>query len=265
MIPVDLEGQVAVLTGGSRGIGAAAVRLLAAAGARVVFTYRRDGAAARRVVAAANGSAGRPDGDPSVVALRLDASQPGSAQRLVAEAVRRFGRLDIAVANAGVWPAENRPVERLTGREWRAILASNLDSAFGLAAAAVARMKRQRAQRGRPRGRVILVASTAAQRGEAFHAHYAAAKGGVIALVRGLSTEVAPHGILVNAVAPGWVDTDMSAPVLRRRPGPVLAKIPLGRVGTPQELGGCILFYCTPWSNFMTGSVLSANGGAVLA
>lgn len=264
MVGIDLEGQVAVLTGGSRGIGAATVTLLAAAGARVVFSYRRDAGAARRTLAAAE--AGAPaDGGGRVVALRADAAQPASAARLVGEAVRRFGRVDIAIANAGVWPAEDIPIERLRPAQWRAMLAENLDSAYALTAAAVGQMKKQRRRQDRPRGRLILVASTAGQRGEAWHAHYAAAKGGVIALVRGLSTEVAAAGILVNAVAPGWVGTDMSAPVLERRPGPVLAKIPLGRVGQPEELAGCVLFLCSRWSNFMTGSVISANGGAVLA
>ncbi|MGH9534760.1 MAG: SDR family NAD(P)-dependent oxidoreductase [Terriglobales bacterium] len=264
MVAIELEGQVAVLTGGSRGIGARAVQLLAAAGANVVFTYRRDGSAARSVLQAARQAGGNSPAS-RVVALRADATRPAASRRLIAEAVRRFGRVDIAIANAGMWKAEDLAVERITPGQWRAMLAANLDSAYALAAAAVAQMKRQRTPRGRPPGRIIFVASTAAQRGEALHADYAAAKGGVIALARGLSTEVARQGILVNVVAPGWVDTDMSAPILRSRPAPVLAKIPLGRVGRPEELAGCILFLCTPWSNFMTGSVLSANGGAVLA
>lgn len=265
MVGIDLDGQVAVITGGSRGIGAATVALLAAAGARVVFSYRRDTGAAQRTVAAAEAGAPASAGRRRVAALRADAARPASAGRLVGEAVRRFGRVDIAIANAGVWPAADIPIERLRPGSWRAMLAENLDAAYALAAAAVGQMKRQRRRPERPRGRLILVASTAAQRGEAFHAHYAAAKGGVIALMRGLSTEVAAAGILVNAVAPGWVATEMSAPVLDTRPGPVLAKIPLGRVGTPEELAGCLLFLCSPWANFMTGSVISANGGAVLA
>lgn len=264
MVGIDLEGQVAVLTGGSRGIGAATVRLLAAAGARVVFSYRRDAAAAKRVAETGVSASRAGGGEPRIVAVRADAARPASAARLVREAVRRFGRVDIAIANAGIWNAEETPIERLLPGQWRKMLAANLDSAYGLASAAVAQMKLQRRRRGEPRGRIVLVASTAGQRGEAFHADYAAAKGGVIAMARGLSTELGSSGILVNVLAPGWVDTDMSAPVLTSRPAPVLAKIPLGRVGTPEELAGCLVFLCSPWAGFMTGAVLSANGGAVL-
>ncbi|HZT73063.1 MAG TPA: SDR family NAD(P)-dependent oxidoreductase [Terriglobales bacterium] len=262
MITIDLEGQVAVLTGGSRGIGAATVRLLAQAGARVVFTYRRDRAAAARSLAAADAAAGAPG---RVAALRADAARPAAAERLVAHAVRRFGRLDIAIANAGIWNAADLPIARLDARAWRAMLAANLDSAYALARAAARQLQRQPRPRTAPRGRIVLVASTAGQRGEAWHTHYGAAKGGVIAFVRGLAPELARQGILVNCVAPGWVDTDMARPAFRRHPERVFAAIPLGRPGKPEEIASCIVFLCTPGANFMTGAVLSVNGGAVLA
>lgn len=262
MISIDLQDQVVVLTGGSRGIGAASVRLLAAAGARVAFSYRRDRAAAEASLAAATHAAGTPG---RVRALRADAARPASAERLVAHAVRHFGRVDIAIANSGVWNAADLPLEKLDSRAWRAMLAENLDSSYALARAALRQFKRQPSPSASPRGRIILVASTAGQRGESWHTHYGAAKGGVIAFMRGLAPEVARDGVLVNCVAPGWVDTDMARPAFRRHRQRVFAAIPLGRPGRPEEIASCILFLCTPGANFMTGSVLSANGGAVLA
>lgn len=296
MVGIDLGGQVAVLTGGSRGIGAATVQLLAQAGARVVFSYRRDRAAAEAVVADAGGS-------DRVLAARADAAKIDSAERLVQFAARRFGRVDIAIANAGAWNAKDIAIEDLDAGTWRRMLAANLDGAYALARAAVRQMKRQspegaggavrrqaghshsvgsarkstesaggvvrrrggRARGAAPCGRIVLVASTAGQRGEAWHTHYGAAKGGVIAFTRGLAPEVARDGILVNCVAPGWVDTDMSRPAFGTYPERVFAAIPLGRPGRPEEIAGSILFLCTPWANFMTGSVLSVNGGAVLS
>ncbi len=258
MVPLDLSGQVAVVTGGSRGIGAAAVKLLAEAGARVGFTYARRRAAAAAVVAAC------PRGQ--VFSLQADVARPESAGRLVAAAAQRFGRLDIAINNAGYWNPESRPLEKLDPARWDAMLAINLRGAYALARAAARQMRRQRPHNG-VRGRILLVASTAAQRGEAFHSHYGAAKAGVIGLVRGLAPELAPSAILINCLAPGWVATEMAAPALRRASDRrrVLEKIPLGRVGRPEEIAGGLLFLCSPWANFMTGSILSMNGGAVLA
>jgi 3-oxoacyl-[acyl-carrier protein] reductase len=258
VIELSLQGEVAVVTGGSRGIGAAIVELLARAGAAVVFSYRENGEAAERVIARCPSSDG-------VAALRADAAQPESAARLVDLAVRRFGYLSIAIANAGLWNADDIPIESLDPATWNEMIAVNLGGAYALARAAVAQFKRQPASTGRPRGRIILIASTAGQRGEAWHTHYGAAKGGVIALARGLAPEVAADGILVNCVAPGWVATDMSAPAVSMHPERIFEKIPLRRMGAPEEIAGPVLFLCTSWANFMTGSVVSVNGGAVLA
>lgn len=256
MVKISLDGQVAIVTGGSRGIGAAAVKLLSAAGARVVFSYQRQREAAAAVVAQCPRA--------QVVSLRADAARPASAERLVAQAVSRWGRLDIAINNAGYWNPEARPLARLDPARWDAMLAINLRAAYALARAAARQMRRQ-PPRAAVRGRILLVSSTAGQRGEAYHSHYGAAKAGVIGLVRGLAPELAPAGILVNCLAPGWVETDMSAPALRRDRQRVLAAIPLGRVGRPEEIAGGLLFLCSPWASFMTGAVLSMNGGAVLA
>jgi len=261
---IGLDGQVAVITGGSRGIGAAAVELFVAAGARVVFSYHRRRAAAARVARRVRTRGGE------AVAVRADLSRLRDAERLIRAAVRRFGRLGILVANAGIWNEVDTPIEKLSEREWDRMLETNLKSVYAVIRYAVPVMKRQAARRaafgGRVRGRIIAVSSTAGQRGEAFHGHYAASKGGIISLVKGLSTELAPHKILVNCVAPGWVDTEMSQPVLRRARGRrwVEGQIPLGRVATPEEIAGPILFLASDLATFMTGEIVNVNGGAVL-
>lgn len=182
-------------------------------------------------------------------------------------AAAALGRLDILVANHGIWPPDDVAIDGMTEEQWRRTLAVNLDAVFGLVKHAVAAMKEQStADATSPRGRIVLVASTAAQRGEAFHCDYAASKGALISMTKGLSTELAPHRIYVNCIAPGWVDTDMAAGALADPvAGPrALRAIPLGRVGTPDEIAAPALFLCTDWANFITGEVLNVNGGAVL-
>jgi 3-oxoacyl-[acyl-carrier protein] reductase len=251
---INLENQVAVVTGGSRGIGAATVKLFAAAGAKVVFSYRQAAAAAGEVVHRCGSYA------PNVVALRAEVSRMAEAKRLVGEAVRRFGRLDVLVANAGIWNAEPAPIERLTERQWDEMMAINLKGVYAVIHYAVPAMIRRHA------GRIIVVSSTAGQRGEAFHTHYGASKGGVISLVKGLSTELAPHGILVNCVAPGWVATDMCTPVVRNRREyqQVLRTIPLHRLARPEEIAAPILFLASEMASYMTGEIVNVNGGSVL-
>jgi len=256
VLSFSLAGQVAVVSGGSRGIGAATVRLLADAGAAVAFSFQSNHAAANAVVAHA------PD---RIAALAADARDPQSGEALVAEAVRRFGRLDVAVANAGIWNAGDIALADLTPAAWDEMLACNLTSVYTLARAAVTRMQRQTRSDSSPRGRIIAIASTAGQRGEAWHTHYGASKAGVIGFVRGLAPEVARDGILVNCVAPGWVETDMSRPAFGEHPERVFGAIPLGRPGRVEEIAGCVAFLCSPWADFMCGSVMSVNGGAVLA
>lgn len=251
---ISLDGKVAVVTGGSRGIGAAAVKMFARAGARVVFSYHR-----RRDAAAAVASDVRETGGEAV-AVRADLRRLADARRLIESAVKGFGRVDILVANAGIWNEEDIPIEKMSERDWDGMMATNLKSVFAVIRYAVPVMKRQGG------GRIIPISSTAGQRGEAFHAHYAASKGAIISLVKGLSTELAPHNILVNCVAPGWVETEMSLPVLRK---PKLRRwvenqIPLGRVATAEEIAGPILFLASDLATFMTGEIVNVNGGAVL-
>jgi 3-oxoacyl-[acyl-carrier protein] reductase len=254
---ISLSGKVALITGGSRGIGAAAVRMFVQAGARVVFNYQKAKGPAEQLV--------KELGESNCAAVACDLSGTQTAKELVGTAIQRFGRLDILVANHGVWPPEDAPVDQMSDEQWRSTVAINLDSVFSLIKHSVAQMKKQ-GKSGGTAGHVVLVSSTAGQRGEAFHCDYAATKGAIISMVKGLSTELAGDGIYVNCVAPGWVATDMSAPALNdpKTRATVLAKIPLGRVGTPEELAAPILFLCTPHAGFITGEIFNVNGGAVL-
>jgi 3-oxoacyl-[acyl-carrier protein] reductase len=254
---LSLAGKVALITGGSRGIGAATVRAFVESGAKVVFNFHKAGLPARQLVNELGGE--------RCHAVACNLSGTGTAGRLVRAAVRRFGRLDILVANHGVWAAENVAVQDMSEKQWRNTLAVNLDSVFALVKHSVAQMRSQPGS-GKSAGHVVLVSSTAGQRGEAFHCDYAASKGALISMVKGLSTELAPDRILVNCVAPGWVETDMSRPVLRRKRTreEIFRAIPLGRVGKPSEIAATILFLCTEHAGFMTGEILNVNGGAVL-
>ena len=246
-----------MITGGSRGIGAATVRLFAAADAKVVFTYQKAKSQAQALV--------QECGPAICRALPSNLDGPEAARGLIAEAVRQFGRLDVLVANHGVWPAEDVPIERMSSEQWRSTMSINLDSVFGLVKYTVAQMKAQ-PHSGRAAGHIVLISSTSGQRGEAFHCDYSATKGALISMVKGLSTELASTGIYVNAVAPGWVDTDMSAGALAdpKSGEEILREIPLGRVGKPEEIAAPVLFLCTPYASFITGEIFNVNGGAVL-
>jgi len=254
---LSVDHKVALITGGSRGIGAATVGIFVAAGAQVMFNYEKSRERSEQLV--------RELGEGRCAAVACDLSSPEAAGELVAATVKRFGRLDILVANHGVWPADDAAIDQMSDSQWRRTLSINLDAVFGLVKHSVAQMKKQ-GKSGRATGHVVLVSSTAGQRGEAFHCDYAASKGALLSMVKGLSTELSSHGIYVNCVAPGWVDTDMSTPALNdpRRRSEIFATIPLRRVGTPEEIAAPILFLCTPYAGFVTGEVFNVNGGAVL-
>jgi 3-oxoacyl-[acyl-carrier protein] reductase len=257
VVNLTLNSKVALITGGSRGIGAAAVRLFVAAGAKVVFNYQAAKARAEDLV--------RECGAGNCRAVESDLSTTEAARQLVSSAVSAFGRLDILVANHGIWPPEDAPIERMSDEQWHRTIAVNLDSVFSLVKHSVGQMKKQQ-MKTQGGGHIVLVSSTAGQRGEAYHCDYAASKGALISMVKGLSTELARDQIHVNCVAPGWVDTDMAAAALNDAPTreKVFRGIPLGRVGTPEEIAGPILFLCTPYAGFITGEVFNVNGGAVL-
>jgi 3-oxoacyl-[acyl-carrier protein] reductase len=248
---LDLAGRVALVTGGSRGIGRAVARLLAEAGASVAIGYRSRHEEARSLLAEVRelGVGG--------LAHAADLSLEATAGELFDRVEAELGPVDLFVGNHGIWPPEDVPLARMTTARWRRTLEANLDSLFYLT--------REAARRVRDDGRIVLVSSTAGQRGEAFHADYAASKGALISFVKGLCVELASRGVTVNAVAPGWVDTEMAEPVLG---GPELervrASIPLGRVATAADVAGPIVFLCSSLARHVTGEILNVNGGAVL-
>jgi 3-oxoacyl-[acyl-carrier protein] reductase len=262
-ISLALEGKVALITGGSRGIGAETVRLFCQSGARVVFSYQRARDRAEALVAECGGAA-------HCVAIQQELSTPAEGRALVAAAIAALGRLDALVVNHGIWPPNDAPIAEMEDEQWRRTMGVNLDSVFGLVQAAVAQMTGQPGSRdissAEIKGHIVLISSTAGQRGEANHADYAVTKGALISLTKSLSSELAPIGIRVNCVAPGWVATEMSAPSVNdpETGAKIRAGIPVGRVASPGEIAGPVLFLCTPLAGFISGEVLNVNGGAVL-
>jgi 3-oxoacyl-[acyl-carrier protein] reductase len=249
---LNLKDRVALVTGGSRGIGRAAVNCFAALGANVVINYVKDEQSASEAVTAAENSG------VSALAVRADVSGVAEAERLVREVINKFGRLDFLVCNAGVW--EGGAVDALSEDAWDRTMDLNLKGTWAACRAAVPAMK------ARSFGRVVIVSSTAGQRGEANVSNYAASKGGQIAFTKSLAAELGPFGINVNSVAPGWVDTDMCADVFT---DPKFRKsiedsIPVGRVATPEDIGWPIVFLCSEWARHINGEILNVNGGSVL-
>jgi len=251
---ISLAGKAALITGGSRGIGAAAVKLFAQAGADVVFNYNKAKDAAAQIEQEAGRHGTR------VESFKADVSRHADNKKLVDHCVARLGRLDILVANAGVWNTDDLPIEKMTEKQWDDMMRINLKSVYSVIHFAVPHMIKQKS------GKIIPISSTAGQRGESFHTHYGASKGGIISFTKGLAAELAGHHILVNCIAPGWVATDMSNDVLESKAGQkmVATVIPLGRAATAEEIAGPILFLASDLANFMTGEIINVNGGSVL-
>ena len=249
---LELSGRVAVITGASRGIGRAVAESFARQGTNVVVNYVRDAGAANEVVKVAR------DAGVDAIALQADISQIDGSRALIAATIAHFDRLDFLVCNAGIW--EGAPVEQLTEEMWDRTMEINLKGTWAVCREAVPQFQKQHF------GRIVIVSSTAGQRGEAYYSNYAASKGGQIAFTKALSTELAPHGILVNAVAPGWVDTELSGEPLSNAEGrqQIEKGIPIGRVATAADIAWPIVFLCSAWARHITGEVLNINGGSVL-
>ena len=246
---IDLTGRRALVTGGSRGIGRAAALLLARAGADVALTYHTRAVEAEETAGLIEALGRR------ALVLGGDLSDPVVVDQHAAALRQAFGGIDLMVANAGVWPSDDTPLRAMRLERWRQTLAANLDSVYLTVRAALGLMDQ---------GAVVLVSSTAGQRGEAGHADYAASKGALISLTKSLAIECAPK-VTVNCVAPGWVDTDMSASAYdgdgRAR---IARSIPVGRIASADDVAGPILFLCSPLARHITGEVLNVNGGSVL-
>jgi 3-oxoacyl-[acyl-carrier protein] reductase len=249
---LGLADRVALVTGGSRGIGKAVVALFASYGTHVVVNYVKDEEAAMTTVEMARSHGVRAQ------AIQADVSQVNEAERLVQQTLEQFGKVDFLICNAGIW--KGGPVESISEELWNKTFDINLKGTWSVCRAAVPPMKRQLF------GRIVIVSSTAGQRGEAYVSNYAASKGGQISFTKSLAPELASFGINVNCVAPGWVATDMTAKDLSDETlqQTITKTIPLGRAATPEEIAGPIVFLCTEWANHITGEVLNVNGGSVL-
>jgi 3-oxoacyl-[acyl-carrier protein] reductase len=249
---ISLAGRHALITGGSRGIGRATALLFGRLGARVCVNYARDEKAAEQVVATIQAAGGE------AFALRADVSDPKQAQFLVEGAMDRLGDLDAVVVNHGIW--KRASIDTMTPEQWDETVRTNLSGAYNVCHHAARLMIPKR------RGALVLIASTSGQRGEAHYSHYSATKGALLSFTKSLASELAPHGIRVNGVAPGWVVTDMTRPDLEGA-GRVeaLSAIPLGRAGTPEEIAGPIAFLISDLASYLYGEILSVNGGAVMA
>lgn len=249
---IDLSGKVVLISGGSRGIGAAVARLMAKAGAVVALTYEARKKDAQRTAHQIAGAGGE------CLIIQADVSKSIDVRSAVKTVLDHFGRIDVLVNNAGIW--KRGIMGAMTEEQWDETIDINLKGTFLLCNAVVPVMTKQR------EGKIINIASTAGQRGEPYYSHYAASKGGMIAFTKAIAAELAPSNIIVNCVSPGWVDTDMTAHALsdRQTISEIKRLIPRGRVATPEEIAGPVVFLASDLANHMIGSILNVNGGSVL-
>ena len=249
---IGLRGKRALVTGGSRGIGASTSRLLAEHGVHVAIGYRSRRDEAEQLAASLCQEHG-----VKAFAHAADISTVSGADTLVERATTELGGLDFFVGNAGIWPCDDVALSDMPDDHWRRTMTENVDSVFYTTRAVIRRIA--------DHGRIVLVSSTAGQRGEAFHADYAASKGAMISFVKSLAPELGGRDITVNSVAPGWVDTEMCAqPFAAGGRERIAAAIPLRRVADPKDIAGPIVFLCSDLARHITGEVLNVNGGSVL-
>jgi 3-oxoacyl-[acyl-carrier protein] reductase len=242
---INLTGRIAVVTGASRGIGRAISRQLAAQGAHVVAAAR--GENARAVVDEITAAGGRAD------ACALDVTGTGAAEEIVATTIQRLGRIDILVNNAGI--ARDQLMLRMKREDWDAVIATNLTGVFALTQAVLKPMIRQRG------GRIVCISSVVGQSGNAGQANYAASKAGIIGFAKAVALEVASRGITVNVVAPGLIETDMTRAITESAREEWASKIPLRRLGTPDDVASAVCFLASDEASYITGQVLAVNGG----
>jgi 3-oxoacyl-[acyl-carrier protein] reductase len=250
---IDLSGKTALVTGGSRGIGKSIARLLHDAGAHVAFTYLTSEKAANELVDEL-----RRKQTSEILSIRADCANREDVRSCVQSVVDRFKTIDILVHNAGIWTGG--AIDTMDDATWADTIQTNLNSAFYLCREITPIMKHKGS------GRIIFISSTAGQRGESYHSHYAASKGGIISLTKSLADELGPFGIRTNCVAPGWVKTDMTEDVFSD--ASFLQKIeennPLRYVPEPEEIAGPVLFLASDLALYVNGEILNVNGGSVL-
>ena len=249
---ITLKNKVTIITGGSRGIGAATALMLAKAGSDIAINYIENGAKAAAVVEGVQ-RLGR-----KIITHQGNVGRSGVAKEFVETAIAEYGKVDIVVNNAGIWTLGE--IGSTSEEVWDETLDINLKGVFSVCNVVVPFMKKNGG------GRIINISSTAGQRGEAFHAHYAASKGGILAFTKSLSSELAPYRILVNSVAPGWVDTEMNEevfvdPTFREQ---VINAIPLRKIATADDVAGAVLFLASELAGHITGATINVNGGSVL-
>ncbi len=248
---INFNNKTVLITGGSRGIGQACVRLFAEARASVGFTFKADKKSTDRLVEKLSSKS-------KVKSFKADLMNEVEIQDTVSSFEDHFGKIDILVNNAGIW--KEAEVSKMTIDEWEETLKINLTAAFLFTKYAVSGMKKSRS------GKIINIASTAGQRGEAYHSHYAASKGGMISLTKSLAAELGEYNINVNCIAPGWVITDMTKDSLNDKMifEKVCNDIPLKRIAMPEEVAGPVLFLASDLASHITGEILNVNGGSVL-
>jgi 3-oxoacyl-[acyl-carrier protein] reductase len=250
---ISLKDEVSIITGGSRGIGAATAILFAKAGSDIVLNYVENGSKAKEVTDSIS-RVGR-----KFTVHKGNVGKRRVADELVNKAISEFGRIDVVVNNAGIWTYGE--IGAMSEGHLDETLEINLKGVFNVCNSAVPHLKKNGG------GRIINISSTAGQRGEAFHSHYAASKGGILALTKSLAVELAPYNILVDTVAPGWVNTDMNTEVFadEKFRQAVLESIPLKRIATAEDVAGAVLFLASDLSRHITGATINVNGGSVLA
>lgn len=248
---INLNNKIVLITGGSRGIGAACVELFAKAGANVAFTFKSNKKAADELIAKIN----MPH---KIVSYRMNIESESDIIQVIALVESDFGRIDFLVNNAGIWKFGE--ADKMNLAEWDETIRTNLTGYFLVTKAVIPIMKKNKF------GRIIHIASTAGQRGEAFHSHYAASKGAVIAYSKSLAVELAKYNITSNCVAPGWVETDMSESVFSdtEYKESVIKDIPVGRIAGPEDIAGPVLFLASDLAKHINGAVISVNGGSIL-
>jgi 3-oxoacyl-[acyl-carrier protein] reductase len=246
---IDLKNKVTIITGGSRGIGEACVRLFAKANSKVAFTYKKAKMQAVKL---------QEEFGSKVKAYMVDMESEKEIFEMVENTVKDFGKIDILVHNAGIW--NDGTLDKMSLDHWNELIRINLTSTFLFCKACSNYMKKNNF------GRIILITSTAGQRGEAFHSHYAASKGGMISLTKSLAVELAPFNITVNSVAPGWVDTEMNDEVFADKDykESIRKGIPVGRIATAEDIAGPTLFLASDLARHINGEILNVNGGSVL-